>query len=136
METMTFQKLEKAVQDNFILAQKYYSILSSLNNLNLTEREIQLIAFAAIRGSVSFATVREDFCNRYNSSFPTINNMISKLKKINIFIKRGKLIIVNPAISLDFTKPLTLQITLTNGNSTTIAHVSKGVSNQENSSGE
>jgi hypothetical protein len=112
METMTIQKLEKNLSDSFTLAQHYYSILSSLNDLGLTEREIQLIAFAAVRGSISYATVREEFCSKYNSSFPTINNIVSKLKKSKIFVKKGKYIVINPVIALDFTKPLILQITL------------------------
>jgi len=116
METVTIQKLEKISQDNFHVAQCYYSILSTINNLHLTEREIQLIAFSTIRGSISYATVREEFCSKYHSSFPTINNIISKLKKLHIFIKKGKQIIVNPMIVLDFSKPLILQITLTMNN--------------------
>jgi hypothetical protein len=109
----TVQKLEKTTRDNIHLAQQYYGILSSLNSLGLTEREIQLISYTAVRGSISFGTVREDFCKKYNSTFPTINNMVSKLKRMSIFVKEGKQIVVNPRISLDFSKPLILQITLT-----------------------
>lgn len=113
METVTIQKLEKKTQDMFATANHYYAILSTLNNLQLTEREIQLIAFSAIRGSISYANIREEFCRTYNSSFPTVNNIVSKLKRSHIFIKQGKYIVVNPAIALDFSKPLVLQITLT-----------------------
>lgn len=113
METVTIQKLAKTASNRLEQAQQYYGVLSALNNLNLTEREIQLVAFAAVRGSISFATVREDFCTLYKSSFPTINNMVSKLKKSFILIKHGKQIVVNPRIALDFSKPIILQITLT-----------------------
>ncbi len=135
METVTIQKLEKTSQDNFLLAQNYYAIISTLNNLNLTEREIQLIAFAAIRGSISYATVREEFCTKYSSSFPTINNIVSKLKRNHIFVKQGKQIVVNPAIALDFSKPLVLQITLTinaklSTNGETNEHAPKATSNK------
>jgi len=131
METVTIQKLAKTSQDSFALAQQYYSILSTLNSLNLTEREIQLIAFAAIRGSISYATVREEFCHKYDSSFPTINNIVSKLKRNHIFVKQGKQIVVNPSIALDFSKPLVLQITLTlnekRTNGETNEHASEGI---------
>jgi hypothetical protein len=113
METTTVQKLAKSSSNKLELAQQYYAIISALNNLYLTEREIQLVAFSAVRGSISFANVREDFCSIYNSSFPTINNMVSKLKKSYVLIKQGKQIVVNPRIALDFSKPLILQITLT-----------------------
>ena len=136
METVTIQKLEKLTQDNFSTAQSYYAILSTLNNLQLTEREIQLIAFSAIRGSISYATVREEFCTKYNSSFPTVNNIVSKLKRSHIFIKQGKYIVVNPAIALDFSKPLVLQITLTintklTTNGETNEHALKDLSNKK-----
>ena len=84
--TIIVQKLKKIEPDSFLLAEKYYSILSVINSLKLTEREIQLIAFTAIKGNITYANVREEFCKTYNSTSPTINNIISKLKKISIFI--------------------------------------------------
>lgn len=131
METTTVQKLEKSTRDSLHLAQQYYAIISALNNLNLTEREIQLIAYTAVKGSISFARVREEFCSTYQSSFPTINNMVSKLKKSYVLIKQGKQIVVNPRIALDFSKPLLLQITLTINdtytNGETTEYAAKGV---------
>lgn len=132
METTTVQKLSKDSRNRLELAQKYYSVISALNSLNLTEREIQLIAFSAVKGSISFARVREEFCETYQSSFPTINNMVSKLKKSFVLIKQGKQIVVNPRIALDFSKPLILQITLTlneniHTNGETTEHAVKGV---------
>ena len=90
METnkkIVVQKLKKPVGDNYSCAEKYYTLLSALNDLKLTQREIQLIAFAAIKGNISYANIREEFCNKHNSSTPTINNMISKLKKLGILVK-------------------------------------------------
>lgn len=81
------QRLKKEVDNDIELAMKYYSILSSINNLNLTERELQLISFTAIKGNITYANVREEFCKTYNSTSPSINNIISKLKKIGIFVK-------------------------------------------------
>ena len=130
METMTIQKLAKETSNRLEMAQRYYALISALNNLFLTERELQLVAFSAVRGSISYATVREDFCSLYNSSFPTINNIVSKLKKTGILIKQGKQIVVNPQIALDFSKPLILQITLTVNNDQsreTQEHASEGV---------
>jgi hypothetical protein len=98
--------------DKFLLAEKYYNVLSVLNNLHLTEREIQLVAFAAIRGNMSYANIREDFCKKFQTSSPTINNMISKLKKCHVFIKEAGKVKVNPVILLDFEKEIVLRITL------------------------
>ena len=109
------QKLKKPVSDNYACAEKYYSLLSSLNDLKLTTREIQLIAFTAIKGNISYANIREEFCAKYSSSGPTINNLISKLKRMKIFIKDGSKIKINPFISLAFDNDVVLQITITHG---------------------
>ena len=116
METkIVIQKLKQEVKSNYALAEKYYAILSAINDLKLTQREIQLIAFTAIRGNMSYANNREDFCKAYNSTSPTINNIISKLKKVNVLVKdRGK-IKVNPIILFNFNLDVTLQINLVHG---------------------
>lgn len=116
MEKKTIvQRLRRPEKDVLSKAGTYYRILSSVNNLNLTDREIQLIAFTAVRGNISYSTNREEFCNLYNSSSPTINNIISKLKKQSILIKDASKVKVNPKILIDFNKDIILQIILTNG---------------------
>ena len=125
---MIVQRLKKDVSTDIELAIKYYSILSAVNNLHLTEREIQLISFTAIKGNITFANVREEFCKTYNSTSPSINNIISKLKKIGIFIKESGKVKVNPIIVIDFKKDLTLEIKLVHE---TINNVSEGVDHQE-----
>lgn len=115
METNITQKLKNKSEDKYLLAEKYYSILSAVNNLKLTQREIQLIAFTAIRGNISYANIRKEFCEKYDSTSPTINNIISKLKKLGIFIKDGTKVKVNPIIILPFDKDITLEIKLVHG---------------------
>ena len=109
------QKLKTQLTDSYSVAEKYYSLLSAVNNLGLTSREVQLIAFTAIKGNISYANIRAEFCEKYKSSSPTINNMISKLKKIGVFVKDGTKVKVNPVIVLNFEKDITLQINVTHG---------------------
>lgn len=109
------QKLKKLVADQYETAEIYYSILSAINNLGLTKREIQLIAFTAVKGNISYANIRQEFCEKYDSSNPTINNIISKLKKMSIFVKDGTKTKVNPHILLDFEKDIVLQISIVHG---------------------
>jgi len=123
------QRLKKEVDTDLQLAEKYYSILSAINNLHLTEREIQLIAFTAIKGNITYANVREEFCKRYNSTSPSINNIISKLKKVGIFVKENGKVKVNPIIVIDFKNDLTLEIKLVHGEA--INNDSEGVDHQE-----
>jgi len=126
---MIVQRLKKDVSTDMQLAEKYYNILSVINNIHLTEREIQLIAFTAIKGNITYANVREEFCKTYNSTSASINNIISKLKKIGIFIKENGKVKVNPIITIDFTKDLTLDIKLVHEEAT--INVNKGVDHQE-----
>jgi DNA-binding MarR family transcriptional regulator len=96
------QKLKLIKNDSFLLAEKYYAILSAINDLKLTQREIQLIAFTAISGNMSYKYIREDFCKKYDTTSATINNIISKLKKMGVLVKNGSKIKVNPVILLNF----------------------------------
>ena len=72
---------------------------------------------------------REEFCKTYKSTSPTINNIVSKLKKIGVFIKENGKVKVNPIISIDFKKDLTLDIKLVHEEAT--VNVSEGVDHQE-----
>ena len=110
--TVTLQRLRKVVPTDIQLAEKYYYILSAVNSLHLTQREIQLIAFTSIKGNITYANVREEFCKLHKTTGPTINNIISKLKKVGIFIKEGGKVKINPMIVIDFKKDVTLGITL------------------------
>lgn len=113
MEKKTIvQRIKKVDKDVLVYAQRYYSVLSAINGLGMTEREIQLTAFAAVKGNISYSNIRQEFCELYKSSFPTINNMISKLKKRGILVKSASKIKVNPVISLDFSKDIWLEIKL------------------------
>lgn len=109
------QRLKKSVEDSYILGEKYYRILSAVNDLKLTNREIQLIAFAAMNGNISYANIRKEFCEKYDSTSAAINNIISKLKKMGIFVKDGTKVKVNPLILLNFDKDVVLQISLIHG---------------------
>lgn len=126
---MIVQSLKKVVDTDFQLAEKYYSILFTINNLHLTEREIQLIAFTAIKGNITYANVREEFCKTYNSTSPTINNIVSKLKRLGIFIKENGKVKVNPKICIDFKKDLMLNIKLVHEEAP--INVNQGVDHQE-----
>ena len=126
---MIVQSLKKIVSTDFQLAEKYYSILFTINNLHLTEREIQLIAFTAIKGNITYANVREEFCKTYNSTSPTINNIVSKLKRLGIFVKENSKVKVNPKICIDFQKDLMLNIKLVHEEAP--INVSEGMDHQE-----
>ena len=113
METQIVQQVEKRLDNEYMLAEKYYAILSAINNLQLTKREIELVAFTAVKGSISYANHRAEYCEKYNTTTATINNIVSKLKKSSVFIKGDGKIQVNPIIVVNFKKNLNLVIKLT-----------------------
>lgn len=104
----SISKITKKEPDSLSVAIRYYSVLSAIGDLHLTEREIQLIAFTAIKGKLS--SNRNEFCNMYKSSSATINNMVSKLKKKNLLIKDSGKIKVNPKLMVNFDNGTILQL--------------------------
>ena len=113
---MIIQKLKSPVKSAYSIAEKYYSIISAVNDLELTTREIQLVSFTAVRGNMSYANIRDDFCKEFNTSSPTINNIISKLKKRSLLVKDNGKIKVNPVLALDFKQDVKLEIMLMQNN--------------------
>lgn len=109
------QKLRITKDDSFLLAEKYYAILSAINNLKFTQREIQLMAFTAVSGNMSYKHIREEFCKRHDTTSATINNIISKLKRMGVLVKNSSKIKVNPVILLDFNNDVMLEVKLFHG---------------------
>lgn len=104
----------KVTGDALKKAERYYNILSAVNDLKLTQKEIQLIAFMAVKGSISLSSVRSEFCREYSTSEPTIYNIISRMKKLGIFTKEDNRVKLNPKIALDFKRDVKLEINLVN----------------------
>ena len=113
MENVITQRM-KVVGDALKKAERYYNILSAVNDLKLTQKEIQLIAFMSVKGSISLSSVRGEFCREYSTSEPTIYNIISRMKKIGIFTKEDNRVKLNPRIALNFNKNIKLEVVLTN----------------------
>ena len=73
---MIVQRMKKEEKDNFSIAQKYYSVLFSVNGIKVTERETQLISFMAVNGSISYKHVKDDFCFDFTTIITLINIMV------------------------------------------------------------
>jgi DNA-binding MarR family transcriptional regulator len=121
MEKKEAKKLYKQVIKREYLpidcAIAYYSFLCILGKIHLSNREIELLAYIAIRGTISSISAREEFCTQFNSTKQTINNIVSRLKKLNLLTKVNGKILINPTIKLDFNNDINLNINLisTNG---------------------
>jgi hypothetical protein len=103
-EKILAQKIKKEFDTPVEIAQKYYATLLVLNNISLSQREIELLAFTAVRGTISSSSAKDEFVRQFGSSVDTINNIISKLRKLRLLIKNNGKTRINPSIALDFTK--------------------------------
>jgi len=112
---ITYQKLRKSCNDVISVAQSYYSVLSSFNGISLTEREIQLLAFTAVKGNMSDKNIKEEFYKKYNTTAPTVNNIVSRLKKKGVIVKKEGNIVVAPAIALNFKNNVLLEMRIIHG---------------------
>lgn len=98
------QKIVRNEREMIDIAFKYYSIMSILHNLNLPVRQTQLLAFTAIRGTITPLSAREDFISMFGSSLNSIENMKGILHKQGLLIIQGKMYKVNPNICPDFSQ--------------------------------
>lgn len=80
----------------------WFKFISAINDISLTKRELELLAFINIRGTISSMQAKEDFCNEFQTSKATISNMISRLLKKRLLIKEKNKTKINPALKVDF----------------------------------
>lgn len=111
------QKITKTYTTTFDKAYCYYKLVTAVNNIDLTERELQLITFIALKGNLYSAGNREEFIHTFKSSAHTIYNMVSSLVNLKILHKENKKsLTVNAQLIPDFSKPLTLVLSLNQKN--------------------
>jgi len=111
---MKAQRLNKEVQNRFDVAHKYYQILSVLNDMRLSEGEVQLMAYTAIRGNITEKKFRKEYCIFYDTTIATINNVVHRLKKRKLLLKDNGIIFINPSINtLDYSEGISLIVNLT-----------------------
>ena len=112
------QKISSPSDSIFQKAVKYYSVLFSLNGVDLPEMQLNILAFTAVRGTISSGGAKEKFIEMFPSTTKaSIGNVVFQLKKKGFLVKKERKMIVNPSIYLDFKRPVILQIKL-NGKDT------------------
>lgn len=112
MRQYSVQRIRKAYPSPLQVAIKYYGVLSVLNNLKLTEREVQLLAYTAVRGTISSGGAKDGFIQQFDSSIASVGNMVHKLSKRGFLIKEDGRVVVNPRIFVNFNNNLVLQLKL------------------------
>lgn len=112
---MISQTLEIQNKDSIDLAILYYRTLFSLNNIHIRPRELELISFTAVRGTLSTPPIREEFMELYKINKSHLHYLIHQLNKKGILIKKEGKWRVNPKIHPDFSQSIRLTINLKNG---------------------
>lgn len=104
-EKVIVQKIKKNYVRAVDIGVKYYSILSLLNDLKLADREIQLLAHTATKGTISTIASKNEFIKLFpGATIATINNLMTILKRKKFLVKDGKMTRVHPAIAINFSK--------------------------------
>ena len=107
------QQLEKKVQGDLELSINYYRLLVALSGVKLKPKELELLAFAGLKGNIYYPPVVEEFVERFSSSEGSVYNMAGRLCRLGIFEKAGNKMKVSPRYQVDFSKEkVKLEITL------------------------
>ncbi len=109
---MEKKKITKKYESPFEVAYKYFAVVATLNSIKMWNRELQLLAFIATRGSISTGGMSEEFKLTYGSSYGTIRNVAGKLVKKKFLVKINNKYTINPQLKLDFTNPVFILLEL------------------------
>jgi len=112
---MVVQKLNRNIKDRIEKGMRYFAILSALMGWKLTRRQIELLSFTALRGTITPLPARQEFVEIFNSSLDSIENLKGQLAKIGLLIKTNGMYRLDPTLDLDFSDDIVLQIKLLNG---------------------
>jgi len=112
MSAVVLQKLQKGYDRKLDKAIAYYQLISTLNNLNLQTREIELLAFTATRGTITPPSARLEFVKLFGSSLASLENIKCRLIKKKLLYKTGEMYRVIPEIAPDFSRSIVMQINL------------------------
>ena len=108
------QRIEKKCSSDIDIAVKYYAVLFCLNGIHLSPLKIKIIAFTAVRGSMSYH--RKEFIEIFDSSSASLENAKSELMKTDFLVKIAGKTRVNPMLEMDFSENLLLSIKLVKDN--------------------
>lgn len=98
MKPLQFVKKHKTQLD---LASRYFRLLMILGGekgIHLPPREIDLLAYTAVKGTISTKPAKDEFVSLYKSSTATLNNLISSLTEKKMLYKDKNMIRVHPSI--------------------------------------
>lgn len=109
------QKINKEYASAIEIAKVYYTFIVNINKIKIRPKELDLLCFCAVHGTISTPKVREAFIEQYNTPKNSVYNIVSQLQKMKLMTKVNGKIKVNPVIQLDFAQPsFKIELTLSN----------------------
>lgn len=106
---MVIQRVKKRALNKYEAAITYYRLLFTINEIEVSNREIELVAFIALNGNLYEKGNKEKFIEMYKSSIHTVYNMITPLVNKNILVREGRYSLkVNDQILPDFNSSISL----------------------------
>lgn len=113
--SMIVQKINKEYTSAIDVAKAYYTFITNINKIKIRPKQMELLCFCAVHGTISTPKVRQAFIEEYKTPKNSVYNIVSQLQKMRLMVKINGKIKVNPALQVDFTKPiLKIDLTLTN----------------------
>lgn len=116
MAQVVIQKLNKSEPTPIELAIRYFTIIAAITNTHLTPKQIELLAWTAVKGTISSGGSVSEFVAHFKSSKGTLENLKHSLVKKGFIIKTDGKYRVVPSLSLNFSSRVILQINLTSPN--------------------
>lgn len=109
-EETQVKTIKKVFTDKIQAGIAWFRFISSINGINLTNRELQLLSFINLRGTISSLQSKEEFCKMFETSTGTVSNMTAKLLKQKILIKEKSKIKVSPFLRVDLDKDFVVRL--------------------------
>lgn len=109
-EETQVKTVKKVFTDKIQAGITWFRFISGINDISLTIRELQLLSFINLRGTISSLQSKEEFCKMFQTSTGTVSNMTAKLLKQKILIKEKSKIRVNPFLRVDLDKDVVIRL--------------------------
>lgn len=74
-------KIQKQYKDELELTEKIVHTLLSLSDRTVSKKELELLSFLSYHGDITSQERKEEFYKRYKTTYNTLTNLISTLKK-------------------------------------------------------
>lgn len=84
---MGILNIEKKYANELLCGERVVSAILALSGLHVTQRELELLTYLTIKGSVSSINHRNDFLSTYNTTENSMNNAQGALKRKGLVTK-------------------------------------------------